>query len=119
MATFPTALPAPQSSGYQFSPQDNVVRTNMEVGTARARLRSTAQIDHLAVEWALTDAQLATFRTWYYGEGASGTAWFSINLMLGKTGLTNVTARFMEAFSVSMVSNTVWKLQAKLEVRYA
>ena len=119
MATFPTSLPAPQSSGYQFTPQDNVVRTNMEVGSARARLRSTAQIDHLQVEWALTDAELATFRTWYYGAGASGTAWFSINLMLGKSGLTNVTARFLEAFNVSMVSNQVWKLQAKLEIRYA
>lgn len=119
MATFPTSLPAPQSSGYQFSPQDNVVRTNMEVGTARARARSTAQIDHLQLEWHLTDAELATFRTWYYGSGASGTAWFTISLMLGKSGLTAVTARFMEQFAVQMVSNAVWKLQAKLEIRYA
>lgn len=91
----------------------------MEVGTARARLRSTAQIDQLQVEWVFTDAELATFRTWYYGDGASGTSWFTLSLALGKSGLSSVTARFMEQFTAHMVSNTVWKVQAKLEVRYA
>jgi hypothetical protein len=107
------------SAGYQFAPQDQVVRTNMEVGTARARLRSTAQIDHMQVEWILTDAEMATFRTWFYGDGASGTSWFTINLPVGKSGLTAVTARFTEPFAASLISPVIWKLQGKLEVRYA
>lgn len=124
MATFPTTLPAPMLSGYQANPQDQVVRTQMEVGTARARLRSTAKIDHVTVQWLFTDAQMATFRTWWYqdsasGGSATGTSWFTISLALGQTGLTSVTARFLAPYKASGGAGLLWNVQAELEVRYA
>lgn len=124
MATFPATLPAPMLSGYQANPQDQVVRTQMEVGTARARLRSTAKIDKVTVQWLFTDAQMATFRTWWYqdsasGGSATGTSWFTISLALGQTGLTSVTARFLGAYKASGGAGLLWNVQAELEVRYA
>lgn len=119
MATFPSTLPAPLLNGYQASPQDQVVRTQMEVGTARARLRSTAKIDRVTVQWLFTDAQMATFRTWYYGDGASGTSWFYISLAVGQTGVTSVLARFMQPYTAESGAGLLWRVQGELEVRYA
>ena len=124
MATFPSTLPAPMIGGYAVKPMDQVVRTSMEVGTARMRLRSTAKIDILSVEWLLTDAQMATFRTWYYqdaasGGAASGVSWFAINLAVGQTGLTAVTARFMQTFTAEAMPGLLWRVRGELEVRYA
>jgi len=107
------------TSSYQTSAQDQVVRTNMEVGTARARLRSTAKIDHVSLQWLFTDAEMATFKTWFYGDGAAGASWFAINLAVGQTGLTTVTARFLAPYNAQPMPNLLWQVQAQLEVRYA
>lgn len=124
MATFPTTLPAPMLNGYQANPQDQVVRTQMEVGTARARLRSTAKIDKVSVQWLFTDAQMATFRAWWYqdstsGGSATGTSWFTISLAVGQTGLTAVTARFLGPYQAQGGAGLLWNVHAELEVRYA
>jgi len=124
MATFPATLPAPLLGSYQANPQDQVVRTQMEVGTARARLRSTAKIDRATVQWLFTDAQMAAFRTWWYqdsasGGGAFGTSWFTISLPIGATGLTSVTARFLQPYQASGGAGLLWSVHGELEVRYA
>lgn len=124
MATYPATLPAPLLSGYQANPQDQVVRTQMEVGTARARLRSTAKIDRVTVQWLFTDDQMATFRTWWYqdsasGGAATGTSWFTISLPLGQTGLTSVTARFLQPYQAEGGAGLLWRVRGELEVRYA
>lgn len=124
MATFPGALPAPLLNGFSASPQDQVVRTQMEVGTARARRRSSAQIDRVNLQWLFTDAQMATFRTWFYqaagsGGAAMGTSWFTISLPVGQTGLTSVTARFLSPYKAQGGAGLLWTVSADLEVRYA
>lgn len=124
MATFPATLPAPMLGGYQANPQDQVVRTQMEVGTARARLRSTAKIDRVSVQWLFTDAQMQTFRDWWYLDSASngaayGTSWFTISLAVGQTGLTSVTARFLQPYQASSGAGLLWTVKGELEVRYA
>jgi len=124
MATFPTTLPAPLLNGFQANPQDQVARTQMEVGTARARLRSTAKIDRVSVQWLFTDAQMATFRAWFYqdsasGGAATGTSWFAISLPVGQTGLTSVTARFLQPYQASGGAGLLWTVHGELEVRYA
>lgn len=124
MANFPTTLPAAMLNGYQANPLDQVVRTQMEVGTARARLRSTAKIDRVSLQWLFTDAEMATFRDWWYqdsasGGAASGTSWFTINLATGQTGLTTVTARFLQPYQAQSGAGLLWTVRGELEVRYA
>jgi hypothetical protein len=67
---------------------------------------------------------MATFRTWYYqdsasGGAATGTSWFTINLALGQTGLTSVTARFLQPYTAQGGAGLLWNVHGELEVRYA
>ena len=124
MATFPASLPGALLNGFQANPQDQVVRTQMEVGTARARLRSLAKIDRVSVQWLFTDAQMATFRAWWYqdsasGGAAAGTSWFTISLPVGASGLTSVTARFLQPYQAQAGAGLLWSVHGELEVRYA
>lgn len=119
MATWPTTLPAPLVAGYGVEPVDQTVRTEMEVGTARVRRRTAAQIDHVQVSYNLSDAQMATFRTWFYADLAGGSDSFSVSLWVGKTGATAATAKFIGTPKWSMDGNHRWTVTGTLEVRYA
>lgn len=119
MATWPSTLPAPLIDGYGVEPVAQTIATEMEAGHARQRRRSAVQIDHVAVSYNLTDDQMATFRAWFYGDGAGGAAWFDVSLWVGKTGATSVQARFIGTPKWSMVGNHRWIVSGQMEVRYA
>lgn len=77
MAFWPTTLPAPLKPGYGLDPEDQQLRTDMEVGAARVRRRTRARKDMLDVVWKFADAQMALFRKWFDNDGSathSGTA---------------------------------------------
>lgn len=120
MASWPTTLPSPQLSGYSLTPLDKTVRTNMEVGAARARQRTFTRNDNLGVSWQMTDAQYTAFRAWF-DDGttgiAGGSAWFTVTLAIGTTGMQSVTARFIGAVSAVPFGYLSWTLSGKLEVR--
>lgn len=122
MAAWPTSLPIPSVAGYSLEAIDQTIRTDMEAGAARVRRRTVAQLDMIDVRWVFTISQMATFRTWH-GDGstgaAGGAAWFTIGLQTGDGGVATREARFVNAFSASLVSATVWEVTAKLEVRNA
>ena len=65
----PTSLPRPLMAGYQLTPANNVIRTDMEVGTARARRRSAARNDRISLKWRLTDPEMRIFRARYNSTG--------------------------------------------------
>lgn len=124
MATFPASLPGALLAGFQANPQEQIVRTQMEVGTARARLRSLAKIDRVSLQWLFTDAEMKTFRDWWYldsasGGAAAGTSWFTISLPVGASGFTPVTARFLQPYQAQPGAGLLWSVHGELEVRYA
>ncbi len=121
MATWPGTLPAPQAAGYGLQPVDQSIRTDMEFGAMRSRRRSYARNDRLAVSWALSDAQMDIFRTWFENdaEAAGGSAWFSVSLRVGNTGATTQEARFVSPYRAQMVGAGRWSVSADLEVRDA
>lgn len=122
MATWPTSLPLPTVAGYSLEPLDQTIRTDMEVGAARVRRRTVAQLDMIDVRWVFTLAQMAAFRAWHEdgpAGAAGGAAWFTIGLQTGDGGVASREARFVNAFRASLVSATVWELTARLEVRNA
>lgn len=120
MATWPTALPPPLVSGYKVSPVDPVVRTDFEVGAARARRRTAARQDRVDVSWAFSDAEFEIFRDWF-DDGVSGvaggSAWFDVSLRIGNGGSTAQEARFTGAFSATAVGGQRWTVTATLEIR--
>lgn len=118
MATWPATLPSPRNSGYRVNPIDQTIRTDMDVGYSRTRRRTSARSDQVAAEWLFTDAQLDTFRTWFDGDGEGGAAWFDVDLYVGNTGASSVTARFVGAWTAVAAScSSHWVVSGTLEVR--
>lgn len=119
MATWPVTLPSPDISGYQLSPVDPTIRTEMEAGAARARRRTAARNDLVAVSWTFTDAEMATFRTWFdsSSDAAGGSAWFSMDLAIGATGLESHDCRFAGIWRATALPGLNWQVSARLEVR--
>lgn len=64
MAAFPYSLPGPLAQGYSISPLDGSLRSDMDSGLARVRLRSTARLDRVEATWRLRTAELAAWRAW-------------------------------------------------------
>lgn len=116
---WPSTLPSPRADGYGLTPVDPVIRTDMEAGAPRARRRSAARNDRIAVAWVFTDAQMATFRTWFDdpAEAAGGANWFYLNVIIGAGGLMSMQCRFVDIWKAQMVSGSIWNVSATLELR--
>jgi hypothetical protein len=91
----------------------------MEAGAARTRRITKARNDKVNLSWEFTDAQMAIFRTWYDNdaEAAGGSAWFSISLSIGNTGLTAEEARFVDEYKMDALHGLHWRVTAQVEVR--
>ena len=121
MATWPTTLPAPLIAGYGFSAQDQTLRTEMETGTPRVRRRTSARLDKLNADWHFTEAQFDTFRDFFDDATtglAGGASWCTMVLKVGAGGAASYDARFVGAYSAELVSGTMWRVTAQLEVRH-
>lgn len=70
MPAYPWSLPAPSVQGYGVAPIDKTVRTDMDVGAPRVRLRSRARLDMVTATWRFKNDEMAAFRAWF--ESASG-----------------------------------------------
>jgi len=72
---WPTSLPAfeePLLSSYNEKPGTATVRTEMEVGPAKIRKRTTAEVDKFEVAYIMTGSQVATFDGFYDSTTAQG-----------------------------------------------
>lgn len=117
MPTWPSLLPRPQIAGYELNPVDQTVRTDMEIGTARSRRRTVSRNDQIAVNWLFTDTQMAVFRAFFDGDAAGGSAWFSVDLAFGDSGLHNREARFVGPWQATPTGGLNWGVTAILETR--
>jgi hypothetical protein len=118
MAQWPASLPPPTLEGYELSPLDQTIRTDMEVGAPRVRRRTRARLDRLRVRWILDDAQMATFRSFVDDEAgaAGGAAWVVMSLATG-SGLEQREVRII-AWQARLLSPAYrWEVTAELEVR--
>lgn len=61
----PAYIPMGTQEAHRLSPVDQTIRTDMEVGVARSRRITTADMDRLNIAWRLTDVEMAAFRAWF------------------------------------------------------
>jgi hypothetical protein len=66
MTTWPNTLPAyPLIDGFHETAPNTVIRTDMEQGPAKVRLRTTAAIRTLALSYLMNKAQVTALETFY------------------------------------------------------
>jgi hypothetical protein len=124
MSDFPSTLPKPMRDGYGLSPQNNLVRTDMDSGAARQRRRFSQALDMVQVSWQFDLTQMDAFRAWFKTGCNDGAAWFGVSLARGYSQLLEpVQARFVSsgeaAWAAKLVTNRMWQVTAKLELRDA
>jgi hypothetical protein len=134
MAQWNSTWPQPLISGYRLTPHDQTVRTDMEVGFARVRRRTTARHDKVNVSWQMSNAQFTEFRLWFDDsqDGAGGgSIWFEVPLARAMAepfaasnpyGMSTaerawLNARFVGTYSAALEGNYFWLISAELELR--
>jgi len=109
--------PRPLASGYAVEPVDPVLRTDMEVGSPRTRLRTSADLDHVTLSWIFQAAEMEAFRNWYRVDIARGSAWFDLEIDLGNGGLETHACKFVEIWKSTYAGAGKFNVSAKIEVR--
>lgn len=92
-----------------------VLRTDMDSGKPRQRLRFTQTIWTYSVSMFHTDSEFSTFLTWWRTTIHQGADWFSITLM-GPSGVYTATARFVDGTFKYQQRDGGWALSASLEL---
>lgn len=120
MATFPATLPKPTVDNYTLKPVDQTVRTDMEVGSARVRRRTSARNDIVSVVWLFSPEEMGQFRIWFEDDVAGisgGSSWFDVRLDTGDGAASVIETRFKSTWQANRLGNGYWKVSAELEVR--
>lgn len=112
MVTWPSTL-KPLKGSVQETPPENAIRSDMDVGPAKVRRRTTANIRPLTFSMRLTGAQTATLDTFYNTDTFSGVEPFDFKHP--RTGST-VTARFVSPPSYQDVDGVMWDVNIDLEI---
>ena len=80
MASWPNSFPKPLLSGYTLSPQNAVLSTQMDTGTARVRQRFTKVPVNAKVRWLMSQVQFAQFQFFWENDLDNGAAWMDMEL---------------------------------------
>lgn len=110
-------LPNPTVAGYTLAPQDQTIRTDMDVGPPRVRRRSSAGYDAISLAWRFNSNEMQAFREWFDNEVQGGAAWVMVPVADGYGSVTRREARFVGPFSASLSPGLVWDVTAKVEIR--
>ena len=95
MADYPSTLPLPEGSQYEFEFGSQVIRSDMDDGLARQRRRYTSHVDKFAVSVYLDDVQLEEFERFVREDIGGGAAWFMMPLRDGQ-GVRDMEVRIIE-----------------------
>ncbi|MBW5802052.1 hypothetical protein [Halomonas elongata] len=119
MPTWPVTLPdCPDSPGYSEQPQSQVLRSEMAVGPAKTRRRSTAAPLTIPVVYGLiTRAQAETFEAFFVNDIGAGSLPFDwVHPRLGTT--VSVLIVGDPPYELTPVGNgTFWDLSMTLEIQ--
>ena len=80
LSVWPETLPPPRVEGYSLSPRPSLLRTEMETGAARHRLRSLSANYQVQAEWRFSEFQFAIFDAWWAMNTRLGEQWFVLPL---------------------------------------
>lgn len=108
MATWPTSIPITREN-FREAPPDRVIRSDMDVGPAKVRRRSTVAVRPVSISLFLTDEQLDTFDEFYLENDA-----ISFTFIHPRTGATE-SARFTSVPDY-VLDETMYRVTVNLEI---
>lgn len=112
MAAWPGTLPSPISDGYQEIFANNVIRTEMDVGIAKIRKRSTAAPVNFQLVYNMTAAQVTTLETFYETTTNFGADTFT--MANPRTGTTE-NFRFVSPPQLSIPTGVRYRVSIQFE----
>jgi hypothetical protein len=116
LSVWPETLPPPRVEGYSISPRPSLLRTEMETGAARHRLRSLSAHYQVQAEWRFSEFQFAVFDAWWALNTRLGEQWFVLPLAL-PLDVQAVEARFLAPWQAELLPAKRWRVAAQLEIR--
>ena len=116
LSVWPETLPPPRVEGYSLSPRPSLLRTEMETGAARHRLRSLTAHYQVQAEWRFSEFQFAVFDAWWALDTRLGEQWFVLPLAV-PLDVQAVEARFLAPWQAELQPARRWRVAAQLEIR--
>ena len=116
LSVWPETLPPPRVEGYSLSPRPSILRTEMETGAARHRLRSLTAHYQVQAEWRFSEFQFAVFDAWWALNTRLGEQWFVLPLAV-PLDVQAVEARFLAPWQAELLPAKRWRVAAQLEIR--
>ena len=116
LSVWPETLPPPRVEGYSLSPRPSLLRTEMETGAARHRLRSLTAHYQVQAEWRFSQDGFAIFDAWWALNTRMGEQWFVLPLAV-PLEVQAVEARFLAPWQAELLSAQRWRVAAQLEIR--
>lgn len=116
LSVWPETLPPPRVEGYSLSPRPSLLRTEMETGAARHRLRSLTALYQVQAEWRFSQDGFAIFDAWWALNTRMGEQWFVLPLAV-PLEVQAVEARFLAPWQAELLPAQRWRVAAQLEIR--
>jgi hypothetical protein len=116
LSVWPETLPPPRVEGYSLSPRPSLLRTEMETGAARHRLRSLTAHYQVQAEWRFSEFQFAVFDAWWALNTRLGEQWFVLPLAV-PLDVQAVEAHFLAPWQAELLPARRWRVAAQLEIR--
>jgi len=116
LSVWPETLPPPRVEGYSLSPRPSLLRTEMETGAARHRLRSFTAHYQVQAEWRFSQDGFAIFDAWWALNTRMGEQWFVLPLAV-PLEVQAVEARFLAPWQAELLPAQRWRVAAQLEIR--
>lgn len=113
---WPDTLPPPLAEGYGIAPRPSLLRTEMETGAARHRLRSRTVLYQVGAQLRLSQEAFAVFDAWWAQLTAMGQAWFAMPLAT-PLGVSAVEARLTAPWEANYLPAGFWTINLQIECR--
>jgi hypothetical protein len=116
MPTWPASLTTFIVEGYQETTDDIILRTTMDAGNVKTRRRFTAAYDKIRGDTVWTDAQLATWMTWFKNDIQNGA--LSFDMPHPRTKLQILVRYATTSIPISPFNraSTRWRVAHELEI---
>lgn len=119
LPAWPAALPSCHIlTDHEIEIGDGIIRTQMESGVARTRVRARDPLASFPLRYRMTASQVDIYRSWRRTRAASGSGWFITKVATGGAEYRSVIARETGPPRLRAIGSTAnWFVTIPIEYR--